>query len=102
MLKERMQRKASSWCVPGKHPLKNRLKKYCQDAEKNASWQFLTRKVNRFTATFTNFVKSACEGLNRGGKSTMMIPVWMDSGIVPGNIEVRKSKKKEICYGWNS
>lgn len=102
MLKERMQRKASSWCVPGKHPLKNSLKKYCQDAEKTASWQFLTRKVNRFTATFTNFVKSACEGLNRGGKSTMMIPVWMDSGIVPGNIEVRKSKKKEICYGWNS
>lgn len=64
--------------------------KYCQDAEKTASWQFLTRKVNRFTATFTNFVKSACEGLNRGGKSTMMIPVWMDSGIVPENIEVRK------------
>ena len=79
-----------------------RLKKYCQDAGKTASWQFLTRKVNRFTATFTNFVKSACEGLNRGGKSTMMIPVWMDSGIVPENIEVRKSKKKEICYGWNS
>ena len=76
--------------------------KYCQDAEKTASWQFLTRKVNRFTTTFTNFVKSACEGLNRGGKSTMMILVWMDSGIVPGNIEVRKSKKKEICYGWNS
>lgn len=76
--------------------------KYCQDAGKTASWQFLTRKVNRFTATFTNFVKSACEGLNRGGKSTMMILVWMDSGIVPGNIEVRKSKKKEICYGWNS
>ena len=76
--------------------------KYCQDAGKTASWQFLTRKVNRFTATFTNFVKSVCEGLNRGGKSTMMILVWMYSGIVPGNIEVRKSKKKEICYGWNS
>lgn len=79
-----------------------RLKKYCQDAEKTASWQFLTRKVNRFTATFTNFVKSACEGLNRGGKSTMMIPVWMDSGIVPENIEVSKMEEKEICYGWNS
>lgn len=76
--------------------------KYCQDAEKTASWQFLTRKVNRFTATFTNFVKSACEGLNRGGKSTMMIPVWMYSGIVPENIEVSKMEEKEICYGWNS
>lgn len=69
---------------------------------KSASWQILTRKVNRFTATFTNFVKSACEGLNRGTKSTMMILVWMYSGIMPENIEVRKWKKKEICYGWNS
>ena len=102
MLKERMQRKASSWCVSGKHPLKNRLKKYCQDAEKTASWQFLTRKVNRFTATFTNFVKTVRRALNRGVKSTMMILVWMYSGILPENIEVSKMEEKEICYGWNS
>lgn len=93
MLKERMQRKAS-WRMPGKHLQENRYKMLCQDVEKSASWQILTRKVNRFTATFTNFVKSACEGLNRGTKSTMMILVWMYSGIVPENIEVRKMEEK--------
>ena len=70
------------------------IKTLCQDVEKSASWQILTRKVNRFTTTFTNFVKSACEGLNRGAKSTMMILVWMYSGIVPENIEVRKMEEK--------
>lgn len=69
---------------------------------KSASWQILTRKVNRFTATFTNFVKTVRRALNRGVKSTMMILVWMYSGIVPGNIEVSKMEEKEICYGWNS
>ena len=80
--------------LTGKHLLENRYKMLCQDVEKSASWQILTRKVNRFTATFTNFVKSACECLNRGTKSTMMMLVWMYSGIVPENIEVRKMEEK--------